>query len=450
LASTATIEPQADRSVSPIAFDRDRTILRQRVLWIVFAAALGVRLLFCFGLIPLLGWSDTIGHRAPEFHITTDGYLQIAENLVNHGSFSFAPEGPPTTYRGPSYPLALAGAYWICGDIGVAAVWVNCIASALACVFLFLIARHFLGARATGWVAVPLVLFPLSIYYCASSFADAFLTFGVTAYAYALIRLFKKPTAGKGVLTGLAFTLATLTKGILVPFPVLTLAYALVRKRSALAACTLAAVIGYAGVGVWTARNYALTRHVIPVSVGPGFSMLAGNYMIEESSNANAALAHGEAKALARMNKRYNRHWTRNSLKTAGSWNISPETDALFVRESIAMFKSDPTLLPKKLAINAWRFWFFSSSPWKSRANLAVNLPILLLGAICLWRLHKQYPAGVELLALLTVFFVLIYSAVNICSSRYGLPVFMLLTPFATRTALDLTHRFRKRQEPVT
>ncbi|HWL95238.1 MAG TPA: glycosyltransferase, partial [Phycisphaerae bacterium] len=168
---------------------------RRQTAGIVFGAALAVRLLFCFVAVPLMGLKTGPSQR--EFFTSTDGYVNIAMNIVEHGTYAFAPDAAPTTYRAPAYPALLAGAYAICRDAGTAVMVVNCVASATTCVVLYLLATQLMERRVSFWMLSPAVFFPLSIYYCASSFSDTVLALFVVVYLYSVLILMTSRAAAQ-------------------------------------------------------------------------------------------------------------------------------------------------------------------------------------------------------------------------------------------------------------
>ncbi len=400
-----------------------------RTAALVFLLALATRLAFCFILVPVA--DIDIGPRTRDFHTSGDGYLHLARNLVTHGSFTFSPEHPPTTYRPPLFPWALAAVSMIVDDMGLATLLVNCVASALTCVVLWLIISRYAKGTSTLWATLLPVAFPLSIYYCASSFSDTFFALPIALYAYFILRLFDEPSFKRSLTTAMAFALTALAKPILLPFPIALMGYAGLRSRRALGATVSATLLGYLLISPWTYRNYRVSGEFVPVAVGPGFSMLAGHFMIDKGPTSEDALVHGEAKALQLMSEVYDVDFSRHSLKTVGQWNIPKDVDRQFSEQAWKMIAEQPLLLPRKLLINAWRFWYFASTPMKCIANLVINYATLILAVIGLSRLARTHRRDVELLILLVVSFAAVYAMVNISSSRYCLPVLLLLVPFA-------------------
>src|SRR4029079_12843221 len=103
----------------------------------------------------------------------------------------------PSTHRAPLYPAALATGYFFKRDIVSVTFWVNCIVSALTCVALYVAVVPLLGDRSQLAFMLPVVFFPLSIYYCASSYSDTFVTFTVVVYIWTLLWLMAQPTSTK-------------------------------------------------------------------------------------------------------------------------------------------------------------------------------------------------------------------------------------------------------------
>ncbi|MCA9254090.1 MAG: glycosyltransferase family 39 protein [Phycisphaerales bacterium] len=402
---------------------------RRQLLW-VFLAALIVRALFCFVAIPLLNLN--IGPNRSDFFTSTDGYIDLAVNLVDHGVYAFAPGAPPTSYRGPAYPAVLAVAYAIVGDAARAILIVNCLASSAACVVIFLLARRLYGERVTPAWAAPIVLFPLSIYYCANSFSDTFLTLTIALYLWGLVSLMRTPRWPQSLGTAAAFALTALTKAVILPIAPLVCVFAAFRNRRALPQSIVAMTLGFALVGVWTIRNYSVTGALTPVTGGGGFNLLLGNFMIDRGGDCDASLKYARNAAVDYLREHDNVAIDLGALDTDGHLDVPRAIDQTYGRAAIGMFRENPTLLLRKLAINSARFWYFSSSPMKSLGNGVVNIATLLLALVGWRELHRREKAGAELIALLVLAFMLLYAAVIVHSSRFSLPIVMALLPLAT------------------
>lgn len=425
--------------------DSRTTTTRTTLLW-VFLAALVVRAGFCIVAISVLKLN--VGPNRSDFFTSTDGYIDLAVNLVDHGVYAFAPDAPATAYRAPLYPAALAGAYALLGNAAWAILIVNCIASSAACVIVFQIARRLFGDRVSHWWAAPIVFFPLSIYYCTSSFSDTFLTLTIAAYIWALIALIRTPSLRTGVGAGITFALAALTKAVVLPIPLALCAYAAVRDRKVLPQTVVATLLGFGLVGIWTVRNFQATGTFTPVTGGAGFNLLLGNFMIDKGGDCDASLKHARRAAFDYLQRHDGVTIDPGRFDTDGHLDVPREIDRQYGRAAATMYREHPSLLLRKLAINSGRFWYFSSSPMKSLANGIVNITVLLLALFGLRQAWKRDRHAPEALALFVVAFMLLYALVIVHSSRFSLPIVMVLLPLATAPVATLWHAIIDRGTP--
>ncbi|MBX3394884.1 MAG: glycosyltransferase [Phycisphaerae bacterium] len=421
-----------------------------RRLTLITTVALAVRLLFCFVAVPSLNLRT--GPSQPDFYSSTDGYVQIARTLIEHGKYAFSADAPPTTYRAPMFPFALAAVYALLGDIGTAVLLVNCLVSALTCAFVFLIAKRFVGERAGFMLTVPAIFFPLSIYYCTSGFSDTFFAFAVSLYALTLLRLVQRPTAANGFLHGLAFAFAALTKAVILPIPFIIGAYLIVRTklrgasemRQSLRAGLIkhlvtAICVATAFISIWTARNLVVANQLILITGGTGYNALIGNFMIEEWSDCDTSLAYGRARAIEYVRKTHGAAIYNHQLRPTNYLDVPADIDHLYGRAALDMMFDSPFLMFRKLAVNSVRFWYFSSGALKSVANGVVNGVLLLFGIIALPGLHRNRGLETEIFGLFVFAFVVLYSMIIVHSSRFCLPMVMLIAPAASIGAARLT-----------
>lgn len=424
----------------------------------VFTAALVVRLLFCFVAIPVLHLP--IGPARTDFYTATDGYLSLAVNLVDHGKFAFAADAPPTTYRAPGYPVAVAALYALSRNAALAVLIVNCLASALTCVLSLLLfcmvmedgvitllgtiqSNVSVSRRALLLPSLSLILFPLAIYYCASSLSDVFFTLTFVAWVASCVWLFRRPTIARGLGSGLAFAWSALTKAVVLPLPAVLVVYAWWRCRGVLRPLLLGLLLGGAVIGGWTARNWFVSGEWIPISGGAGFNSLVGNFMVEEWHDSYTGMWHGSREALRRLEVTSDVPVNPAVLKPAGHYDVPRDLDRRCGEAAWAMYCEDPLLLPRKVISNIIRFWYFSSSPVKGIANALVNVPVVVFALVFFVRQIRRVRAeprngdavasfhALTAVLLLLGALVLAYSVVIVSSSRFCLPVMMVLLPFA-------------------
>ena len=422
-----------------------------RAAVIVFVTALALRLAFCFAVVPLFGID--MGPRSEDFYQSSDGYVALAVTLMEHGRFAFSPEATPTLFRCPAFPTAVGLMYLVVRDAGTALVLVNCLASALTTVLVYLLAYLIVNARVAWWTGLAAACFPLSVYYTAHGFADSFLAFVVVAYVLAVVAVIRRPSMRLGALAGVAFALAVLTKPVVLPFALLLVLFALVFHRRMLLPALVSVAVGLTLVGGWTARNYALTGRLIPVSTGSGYNLLVGNLMVEIEDYADGVYDGGVALALDRVRREAGMSLTWSDLAPAGHYDFTPEIDEPFAASARRMIRDDPLLLVRKVWVNFGRFWWLSSTPLKSGVNLLINVTVLLLALAGLCSIRSQRPREVAWLTLFVAGYVGLYCLIIVSSSRFTLPVMALLLPFAVSTVLSwirTMHKSPATSQPVT
>jgi 4-amino-4-deoxy-L-arabinose transferase-like glycosyltransferase len=205
-----------------------------------------------------------------------DGYVLLAETLVSDGRLAFGPSAPPTLFRPPGYPAALAPVYAAVGSMPAAVLIVNALAAALTCVVSDRVATLVLGrAVALPWILL-MTLLPSSVYFGASAYSDNLYALTVVLYLLGVLAVLDRGDLRSGLFAGAAFALAALTRPVLLGFPVLLLGYAWLRKRAAFRAALIAALVGLVLIVPWTLRNYRLCGQLIPVTTGAGFTTLTG------------------------------------------------------------------------------------------------------------------------------------------------------------------------------
>jgi len=246
-------------------------------------------------------------------------------------------------YLGPLYPMALAlltGGYDF--DFGFLYLLQHGLLVSAAAA-LGLVARRFAGDRA-GIAATALAL----LYHPALYFASRPLSepLGIALMAWGLLAAVAVEEAGKGgraaFVSGLLGGLAALARPSFLPIPLLwALALAARRKPRGALLAALGAVLALAPV---TARNLAVSGHVVPVSANAGIVLWLGNapgavgvYTPVEGFSGQLATQQEEAVALASLEAgrevdavEADRHFRRKAV--AARLEDLPGTIFLFAR----------------------------------------------------------------------------------------------------------------------
>jgi 4-amino-4-deoxy-L-arabinose transferase-like glycosyltransferase len=242
------------------------------------AAGLAVRL----AVIPFLyrDWLDP-------FVLEHWAFGRVARSLVaGHGFGNVFADTGPTAVVSPVYAYVLAGLFRLLGTYTpasiVAALALNSLFSALACIPVFLLARRYLSPLAAKWAGWGWAFSPYGIYYGADW---AWSTCLVTLLLAVLFLWALRLEESGGNLNWLAFGalggVAALTEPVVlsvVPLLGLWTCWRRWRKKQSWALPMTAAALGAVAVmAPWFVRNYETFYRFIPIRSGLGLELYIGN-----------------------------------------------------------------------------------------------------------------------------------------------------------------------------
>ena len=238
-------------------------------LW-VFACAVRLAALLIWGVPNIRGIDQT-------------EYLALAQNLREHGSFSYGvphrwgepgilnSPGPffPTAGRAPLYPAMIAALWWGDAPPLLQICLVQAVLGGFVALFVYLIALHSFAQRAALLAGLMVSLAPLATYTTTTILADTLFCFVLTCHVWLWDRR-------RGLAAGLMMGAAVLARAVLLPTALLIGVAALLLKfnRMLHARIMLGALLV---IVPWTVRN-AVTQHAfIPVAtMGWGANVLLG------------------------------------------------------------------------------------------------------------------------------------------------------------------------------
>ena len=208
-------------------------------------------------------------------------YIQIADGMLDNGRFI---EGNLLAYRPPLYPAFVATTFFAFGRrLAALQVLQNILFVGASLLLGFLAWRRF--GRAGGLLCGALMLFsPLWLALPQTAYSE---TLFLTLVALQLV-LLDHLDRGKGeyrfaALLGLSMGAAALTREIALPAGALALlAYIFVatKKQTRLHRFKVslsAGVVMICTVGVWTARNYSVFGHLVPITTNGAINFYVGN-----------------------------------------------------------------------------------------------------------------------------------------------------------------------------
>ena len=335
--------------------------------------------------------------------------------------------------RAPLYPLMIGCIYKIFGERQILVQGIQAILFAGTAVLAYDLGRRLYNAR-TGVLAGALcALHPALLRYVADFHLETLFTFLLTTGVWLSVRFYERPVVRRAIAFGVVGGLAALTKTVAVLYPPLFVAmWWLKRKRSAVQVDSRSAVLTAAAtllamaltIAPWTARNYAVTGHLVPVSTGFSDAFLRG-YVFSKTEYATLRrppYTDGENES--------NAMFKRICAAEGAVWEQDDyQTDKILNRAAKQRLLADPLAFARKTVVGLFTFWYEMTSLKNSIVVGGLALLSWILAAVGLRRpAEEQRPTWLLLLPIL--YFNLLLAPL-LALGRYSVPVLPCLTVLA-------------------
>jgi 4-amino-4-deoxy-L-arabinose transferase-like glycosyltransferase len=404
-------------------------------------ALLIVALLLGLGIRLAIVWHtpDLEPKIADELH-----YVELAESLVSGRGFAWA-SGEPTSLRPPLYPALVASIWTAAGERNHQAMrLVQIVLSLLTAALVFELGRRTVGASAAALAAALTWLYPDFIFLNSLILTETLFTLLLVAFVLLTVVLVQQPRGWTALACGVALGLATLTRSVLWPMPVLLCPLLAVLlpldwKRRLLLPATV--LLGFVLVVTpWAIRNTRLQGVVTIVDTMGGINLRMGNY---------------EHTPEERM-------WDAVSMTGEKNWVYALEADRVeglvsdpvtegvkdkwAQRRAIQYILANPGTTLRRSVIKFTDFWglersflagvqqgLYDPPRWFAFAAFGLMLlsyvAIALMAAAGIWLTRPAWPAHV--LLLLPVVLITGIHSVVFGHARYHLPLMPILTLYA-------------------
>ena len=221
-------------------------------------------------------------------NLENDESSHIAASLAAGRGFSspFGSHTGPTAWLGPVYPFVLSRIFLIFGGQTRAAVFaallLNCVLSSLTVIPVFFIARSTFGLRIAKWSLWTWALFPYAMYWGIRWIWDTALSaLLLTLLFWCTLNLARSSSLRKWMLYGVLWGIAGLTNTAelaFLPLAGIWICYQQSRQgKPFLRNATVGAVLFFAVLTPWIARNYVVFHKFIPVRGNFGLEFHLGN-----------------------------------------------------------------------------------------------------------------------------------------------------------------------------
>jgi len=355
------------------------------------------------------------------FNVDPEGtvYPMLARSLVLENRFVIDPGGPACLWRGPIYPVLLAGVWSVVGiDRYGPVVAMHAVIGVATCLVFFMLARRFVPRRAAVAAALAVALYPPSNYYALRFMTESLFGLILGLFVFACYRADESQRVGSWALVGVIAGVAALTRPSAVLLAPATAAWVgLAQRRVHSAAVLLVGAIIV--IAPWTIRNYVVSGEFVPVATGGGYSFWIGNRLasdgLDEDELDPARLTGFRAE--------------RGLIEGPGPrLHITPAMDRRFTAAALNGIAQAPWESLKLLVKRTGRLWFSAYTPERRQWNwvLALVNGTLLVGALIGLRRLVQQGRRVWPLVFPVVYIAIVHTLV-LATVRYSVPVVPIL-----------------------
>ena len=314
------------------------------------------------------------------FAMTRDGLTDASDEVHWDGAaraywLSGLSHSDSGTYRPPLFPLTLAALYGLAGHHILLARLVQVAIGTLTCLIFFALGRQ-LGDERVGLVAALMgALYPMFVFFSGILMAEAMFTGLLVLTLWLAVSWERRDTPANSLLLGGIIGLASLCKPVMLAWLPLLLAGWLWRGAGKWRSRTIVFAAAAIVILPWTARNAALTGHLVPISSNVGMNLLIGH----EPEAMGSYRGEVDYFALARG--------------LAPQVDDPVDLDHAMTRQVLAWTVAEP-LRFVALALRKFKI-FWSPIPSEDSALLAIvglfsSGPLMVLGWAGAWRLRDR------------------------------------------------------------
>ena len=370
-----------------------------------------------------------------------DGYDLIAANLVAGNGYRFYPATARTLMREPGYPMLLAGIRLVFGSAFVAVKLVNMLLALAVAWMMTLIARR-LSSNQTMILAAPLLyLFhPGTIIAESRGGVEILFTSLITLFMLTLYRAIEHNRRWDYVVSGAVLGLAVVVKSTPLLFPIVLLIYFIVCRRgwapklAASGRIVLMVITTLVVLSPWIIRNYELTGQFVPTASVLGVSAHAGQYICMHLDNNKSwmQLDREAARERAQLATQLGYPF-EDDVYYQSFYNSKNELQfsAYLMTKVVHEYKMSPMLFVRCVRSNMFNFWCAGKTVRSTRANIAIQLPYLVLAIMGVLACVRNGQASIiGLLVVFIIYFVAVYVPI-LAQARYSMPLIPFLSIFA-------------------
>lgn len=341
----------------------------------------------------------------------------------------FMPWGMFLHRRAPLYPLLIAGLYGLFGEREIVVQLVQCLFFGGIVALAYDLGRRMFGERAGRIAGLICVVHPSLLRYVPDFHLETMFTFLWTLTIWQSVRLVETPSWSRGGVFGLLLGLTSLTKAVLLMYPVVFAVLWLLslsrhstggeRLRAMggpLGALVVAALLMVLTIAPWTYRNYRISGHFVPITTGASDAFLRGFIFsrIEFLTLSKPPYTDAENEV--------NAYFRKLCAEEGTVWERDDyETDQILNKEAKRRLFAEPTGVIRKFAFGLFAFWYEMTSLQTSLAAGALAFVAWIFACFGIARAYREERAVWLLLA--PVIYLNVLLAALLALGRYSVPV---------------------------
>jgi 4-amino-4-deoxy-L-arabinose transferase-like glycosyltransferase len=379
----------------------------------------------------------------------TDGYKEIAENLLRGHGFVFS-QGMRSIIelgymkREPVYPLFLALILLLTGTLSPLALcfFQTCLSLA-SCYLVYRLGENIFGDSTGRAASFIYAVHPVSFWYSTQFASEVVTVPAVLGSLLAAAKLFEEPSRLKAAQVGLSIGIAVLARSACVALLPVVLVFAWLRWRTrpyprlsymAILICCYATVHS-----LWIARNYAVSQEFVPFTTNSGGIFFYGNEIVKRFDMKTQLAEETEAAVAAQSLYRSVHDDISARLPEISLARLEAKTDKQLASMARRFVLEEPLFVLRKASFGLYSIWVLSSTTAKTAGWIVFQVPLLVLALAGVWR-HDWWNSNQCYLCCVVIAYIVPYTLL-LALARYSMPITPIVILFASYGLVGLYGR---------
>jgi 4-amino-4-deoxy-L-arabinose transferase-like glycosyltransferase len=381
----------------------------------------------------------------------SDGWAEIAENIVRGNGFVYNPGAEPSATTGhltrePVYALFLASILWVFGKLDPYMMLFQTLINSLTSFVLYFIVNKTFNRQAALIACFFYAFYPFASWYVPRIAYETLLGFLVTLLVLGLINLFEGLSFRRALTVGLLLGITVLCKGMYLLFPFALLPALMIRfgarNKTVIGSWVIVVVTMVGLLSPWVARNYILSGEFIPVTTHGGIVFYYGNQVIEHYSLNENTPGQLPDQEHARLYGQIRDSIRSRNPSFSHAW-VEAQVDKILLRMALNDIVEQPLKFMEKILKGLAFVWYLGDTGLKSTALLLMQGPLVFSSILGMFYAVRAKRHVLPLLTILCYFVVIQTAFLSL--GRFSYPMVPILVAFAAYAIDTVWSKYRRR-----